>query len=378
MTRKGATVCGLCDEPTAKIIRYSAPDSLPSRMWRVLPAQIDDSQSTHRELAALVKSFIESKRLSQHNVVPRGDRDEILSALAKAEPENVDTETLQMAIFSSSSKRAADTGLFQLLLGHAMDSQEAIDRLDVVALVRTCLIRYNTACLDLTLPLLENGESDIIRQSAALGFDLYKSLKELAQMEGLREDRFNREDSFNLLNLRPERLSPKSQKAVEMLCDTFGLELVTFLVRKGFISVYGHRPPKRYVPVGVVFSAANSGVTEILQILRDVGSDLAVEDTDGQTGLHKARNGEIAKILLDAGCKVDALDVDKSTPLHRACGLGLGDVVRVLLDSGAKGLVNTYNKFGKAPIHYTAKLPEIKTMLIEAGADPELQILGRQ
>jgi ankyrin repeat protein len=178
-------------------------------------------------------------------------------------------------------------------------------------------------------------------------------------MEGLG----NGKNSMDLLNLKPDRIEEKRNEAVRVLVRTFGLDFIVLLTRIGIIQIDYN-----------VKTLANSGVADALRIFKGCGGDLLKVDRDGVTALHRASSVEVTKLLLDSGCRVTALDVDKNTSLHTASGRGLGDVIQVLLDAGASEVINDYNKFGKTAFHYSERFPEVREILVAAGANPELPV----
>jgi hypothetical protein len=170
-------------------------------------------------------------------------------------------------------------------------------------------------------------------------------------------------NSMDLLNLKPDRIEEKSNEAVRVLVRTFGLDFIVLLTRIGIIHI--DYDVKRL---------ANSGVVDALRIFKGIGGDLLKASPDGVTALHRASSAEVAELLLDSGCKVTALDGDKNTSLHTASARGLGGVIQVLLDAGASEVINDYNKFGKTAFHYSERFPEVRKILVAAGANPELLV----
>lgn len=61
-------------------------------------------------------------------------------------------------------------------------------------------------------------------------------------------------------------------------------------------------------------------------------------------------HAEVVRVLLDSGARVADLDCNDQTPLHRAAGAGRGAVVKLLLaETGVK--VNAPDKEGNTPLH---------------------------
>lgn len=112
-----------------------------------------------------------------------------------------------------------------------------------------------------------------------------------------------------------------------------------------------------------------------LRLLLAHGADPASAAKDGRTALHATMKAEVAELLCEAGAPVAALDGDKNTTVLMAAACGRKGVLEVLLgQEGAREFLDQRNKFGKAAIHYTQNRPEIREMLIQAGANPDLEI----
>ncbi|KAG4436337.1 hypothetical protein IFR05_008190 [Cadophora sp. M221] len=97
------------------------------------------------------------------------------------------------------------------------------------------------------------------------------------------------------------------------------------------------------------------------------------------TPLHvaaSAGNPNVVKLLLEKGAKVDAFDIDDGTPL--TCGV-LGrnlEVCRILLEwPGGLALLDVKQKQGHLPIHYAGTgNPEVLKLLIQKGSAVDVQI----
>ena len=101
-----------------------------------------------------------------------------------------------------------------------------------------------------------------------------------------------------------------------------------------------------------------------------------IADADGRTALmHAAMNGnvEIVRLLLDNGAKATATDSAGSTALHWAAERGQADAVRELL--AARVPVDTENKQGATPLMKAtvAGSAPCVDLLLAAGADPKRQ-----
>jgi ankyrin repeat protein len=113
-----------------------------------------------------------------------------------------------------------------------------------------------------------------------------------------------------------------------------------------------------------------------ISLLQKKENPNAVDDRDARTALmFAAANGntEIVKLLLDAGAKINATDSAGSTALHWAADRGQADVVRQLL--AARAPVDLETKRGLTPLMLAATSgnAEIVDVLLAAGADPKRQ-----
>jgi ankyrin repeat protein len=99
-------------------------------------------------------------------------------------------------------------------------------------------------------------------------------------------------------------------------------------------------------------------------------------DEQGRTALMHAAilgNTDIVKLLLDNGARIANTDVTGSTALHWAAERGNADVVRQLV--AARAPVDTDNKRGATPLMLAAGSGSAETvdLLLNAGADPKRQ-----
>ncbi|MEX0940881.1 MAG: ankyrin repeat domain-containing F-box protein, partial [Candidatus Babeliales bacterium] len=96
----------------------------------------------------------------------------------------------------------------------------------------------------------------------------------------------------------------------------------------------------------------------------------------GQTPLHLASlydYPEVVKLLLENGAKVDIQDYCGDTPLHGASFSGHTEVVKLLLENGAP--IDIQDNFGDTPL-YSASVrnhPKVVKLLLENGAPIDIQ-----
>ena len=118
--------------------------------------------------------------------------------------------------------------------------------------------------------------------------------------------------------------------------------------------------------------ACSLGNRVFVSVLLSHHADLTIEDEDKCNCMHiAAREGhvEVIKELIDAGAKVDPLDVGQWTPLIWACYKGQVEAVDVLISHGAnvnsRGLHQVTQKMylkKTQPIRFkVAKVPRLPT-----------------
>ncbi len=100
-----------------------------------------------------------------------------------------------------------------------------------------------------------------------------------------------------------------------------------------------------------------------------------VQDNSGWAPLHySVMNGrtEIVRMLIDAGAKLNVQSNIGYTPLHRAAINGQVEIARLLIDAGA--YVDVQDKSGYTPLHRATEYREIEIarMLIDAGARKDI------
>jgi ankyrin repeat protein/L-ascorbate metabolism protein UlaG (beta-lactamase superfamily) len=128
--------------------------------------------------------------------------------------------------------------------------------------------------------------------------------------------------------------------------------------------------------------AAGRGNIPVARLLIEHGADLNAATPDGFVPLAYAafpeNAGEMARFLILSGADVnpDPCKSNKSctcgpnfrTPLHAACDMAKLEVVKILVENGAR--VNLFSNIGLTPLHYAVKNgnEEIVDYLLEHGA----------
>jgi len=134
--------------------------------------------------------------------------------------------------------------------------------------------------------------------------------------------------------------------------------------------------------VSVLVQAIRSKSPELVAAILKTAPDVKLRDDSGQAPLHwvfegppaenLAERAEIVRMLVRAGAEVDVRDSYMS---ETALGMNMhsADIARALLAGGAD--VNARNRDGFTPL-VRSNSAELTRVLLEAGADPWLQVQG--
>ena len=122
--------------------------------------------------------------------------------------------------------------------------------------------------------------------------------------------------------------------------------------------------------------AAYRGHEAVVQLLLDIGADIAAKNDDGGTVLHCAAAGgheAVVRLLLDIRADIAAKNNDGGTALYCAAASGHEAVVRLLVGEGAD--IAAKNNDGGTALHYaTASGHEaVVRLLLDKGADIKAQ-----
>ena len=128
-----------------------------------------------------------------------------------------------------------------------------------------------------------------------------------------------------------------------------------------------------------IFEGTAAGKADTVSEILERDSNAAKSwSADGFTALHFAaffNHPEIARALIRNGADVSAVARNsmKVMPLHSAAAAHCGEIVRLLLESGASP--NVPQEGGWVPIHEAAQVgdKEMVKVLLEYGADPQLR-----
>ena len=121
--------------------------------------------------------------------------------------------------------------------------------------------------------------------------------------------------------------------------------------------------------------AARSNL-KCVTILLDHDTDPNVQNSYGNTPLHRASRPEISTALIEAGANIEAKNKQGMRPIDRAARNGNSDNIKTLANLGAK---LTANSRGCSPLTYAIKKKCYNAVeaLLEAGADPTNQSVSR-
>ncbi|KAJ8033227.1 Ankyrin-1 [Holothuria leucospilota] len=137
--------------------------------------------------------------------------------------------------------------------------------------------------------------------------------------------------------------------------------------------------PLNQLPLHMVSSRTSGALSLIQQLLRVSPKDAKlIKDSEGSIPLFcsiEAGNLAVCKDLLLTHKEEQVRtikDSNKDTALHIACRKGEGDIVKLLVDSGA--LVDVQNDDGHTPLHITAWLGDVNTLkyLYQVKANPDI------
>ena len=156
-------------------------------------------------------------------------------------------------------------------------------------------------------------------------------------------------------------------------------EIVEFLIQHGADVNAKDEWGRGYTPLQ---RAAITGCTEIIKLLLEAGADISAKDDRGQTALHlplDMRNSnfnqywlskDTIELLLNKGADVNLKDKAGRTPLHLAAESADVEIVKLLLEKGAK-VDEKDDESGFSALHFAARLgkKDIAELLIAWGAD---------
>jgi ankyrin repeat protein len=103
----------------------------------------------------------------------------------------------------------------------------------------------------------------------------------------------------------------------------------------------------------LLMSVAGAGKTDIAKVLLDHGANVHLQDTRGDTALHKGSlHASMIALLLEHGAAVDVTNAQGRTPLYHATMNSNHDGVRLLIDNGADVTAACMQQ--TTPLHWAA------------------------
>jgi ankyrin repeat protein len=158
------------------------------------------------------------------------------------------------------------------------------------------------------------------------------------------------------------------------LGDNTPVEVIKFLLTRG-----AHPGLKDDYGTTVLHEAAAEGLTDLVALFLDSGTDVDLRDADRQAPLHEAvwqDNKEMVELLLARGADVSARDKNGDTPLHIAAMNGYGPLFDLLVSRGADPKAK--NKQRLTPVACARSAPPQKMIrLTPEGAWPYSVIITR-
>jgi ankyrin repeat protein len=109
--------------------------------------------------------------------------------------------------------------------------------------------------------------------------------------------------------------------------------------------------------------AAESGNNELVKLLLDHGAKRELRDYKKRIPLHLAASSrDLETVIALLGPEKDMRDKDGQTPMHIAAGKGSSDIVKLLLDEKADK--EAQDNSGQTPLHVAAKSGETEVVRV--------------
>jgi len=156
---------------------------------------------------------------------------------------------------------------------------------------------------------------------------------------------------FEILFAGDADLKSHAAPALTNALVTGNHKLLTLLLDKGV-------PMPQENAEGNLFSAAQNGHAEIVDILLKRGTQVDIRTEWGNTPLLRAvpyNQIKVAALLLQNGANVNAKNELFNTPLHMASARDFSEIADLLIKQGAR--VNAINGDGNTPLHQAARFP---------------------
>lgn len=174
------------------------------------------------------------------------------------------------------------------------------------------------------------------------------------------------------------QLTPEESKQIDLDEKLFeavaegDLEKIKQFSKEGAnVNALHSLPPPLYKSIFPLWSAARKNRTKMIFLLIELGADVNLRDSDGETALSIAvifGNYESAKILIDHGANVNAINDYNSCVLLGAVNNNRVEMTKLLLGHGADTSIKNFE--GKTPLMYAKEkgYTEIIKLLEAAGA----------
>jgi len=223
------------------------------------------------------------------------------------------------------------------------------------------------------------GNAELVKYFISKGFSVNSAVRDGLTVLHTAAS-FGRTEIVKYLVEKGARIDAESEEGAQPLALAVGrnsYDAAQFLISKG-VEV-GHRDKQGFA---AIHEAAGRGNLGVVQLLLDHGADINSLSDAGWTPLTNAawapNAAEIGRFLIQHGASVNpdpcrevkscTCGPNFNTPLHQACAMNKADLVKILIDNGAK--VNLLNREGWPPMFSAVRSgnAEVVAYLINHGA----------